>query len=277
MGCRRGPAPPRRRLPPSRSPTTHGPTRHCATAGRSRTSPRTSPWCRTPRPWGGCCRWSSAPRGSLDQVNHDIACHYAQQHSTSELVAELRDQAASCELPKRHHRAEPGDGHRRTARTWPCRCTVTCPYHRTPPATPCSAPGPWAGRSTPAGGWPATGSRPRTPTGPPGDGPLIAGTTVALLLLATGRVTAALPLLHGPGVPCSPHPHPHAEPIRHPRTGTHDKAANHPPRRRQEPTTLEYVLAAVIAAVLTIVVGCWKHSGTAIPGSTYLPDRTRRP
>ena len=32
-------------------------------------------------------------------------------------------------------------------------------------------------------------------------------------------------------------------------------------------TTLEYVLAAVIAAVLTIV-GCWKHSGTAIPGST---------
>ena len=34
-----------------------------------------------------------------------------------------------------------------------------------------------------------------------GDGPLIAGTTVALLLLATGRVNAALPLLHGPGVP----------------------------------------------------------------------------
>ena len=34
-----------------------------------------------------------------------------------------------------------------------------------------------------------------------GDGPRIAGTTVALLLLATGRVNAALPLLHGPGVP----------------------------------------------------------------------------
>lgn len=34
-----------------------------------------------------------------------------------------------------------------------------------------------------------------------GDGPGITGTTVALLLLATGRVAAALPLLDGPGVP----------------------------------------------------------------------------
>lgn len=34
-----------------------------------------------------------------------------------------------------------------------------------------------------------------------GDGPTIAGPTMALLLLATGRINAALPLLDGPGVP----------------------------------------------------------------------------
>lgn len=140
-------------------------------------------------------------RGSLDQVNHDIACHYAQQHSTSELVAELRDQAASRELPSVT-----------TVQNLAMDIVVhgqdmALPLHHDLPVPPDAARN--ALQRAWSMGWPFHARRRLagyrlTATDADwaaGDGPLIAGTTVALLLLATGRVNAALPLLHGPGVP----------------------------------------------------------------------------
>ena len=140
-------------------------------------------------------------RGSLDQVNHDIACHYAQQHSTSELVAALRDHATSRDLPtvtSVENLAMDIVVHGQDM-ALPLRRDLPVP----PDATRNALERAWAM------GWPFHARRKLagyrlTATDADwsvGDGDLITGTTVALLLLATGRVHAAIPLLDGPGVP----------------------------------------------------------------------------
>ena len=140
-------------------------------------------------------------RGSLDQVNHDIACHYAQQHSTSDLVAELRDHATSRDLPSVtsvQNLAMDIVVHGQD---------MAMPLSRDLPVPPDAARN--ALERAWSMGWPFHARRKLagyrlTATDTDwiaGDGPTIAGTTVALLLLATGRVNAALPLLDGPGVP----------------------------------------------------------------------------
>lgn len=140
-------------------------------------------------------------RGSLDRVNHDIACHYAQGRSTSQLVAELRDQATSRHLPRvtsvqnlamdivvhgqdmalpldRDLPVPPEAARNALERAW----TMGWPFH---------ARRKLAGYRLTAtdGNWAV------------GEGATIAGTTLALLLLVTGRVRTALPMLDGPGVP----------------------------------------------------------------------------
>jgi len=140
-------------------------------------------------------------RGSLDQVNHDIACHYSRQLSTDQLVADLRDNAATRVLPrvtsvqnlamdivvhgqdmalplKRDLPVPPDAALNALQRAW----TMGWPFH---------ARRRLAGYRLTAidADWAA------------GDGPTIAGTTVTLLLLVTGREESVLPLLDGPGVP----------------------------------------------------------------------------
>lgn len=140
-------------------------------------------------------------RGSLDQVNHDIACHYAQQNSTSALVAGLRDHATSRDLPRVT-----------TVQNLAMDIVVhgqdmALPLKRNLPVPPDAAR--YALERAWSMGWPFHASRKlagyrlaATDTDwITGNGPTIAGTTVGLLLLATGRVNAALPLLDGPGVP----------------------------------------------------------------------------
>ena len=142
-----------------------------------------------------------AARGSLDQVNHDIACHYSQQRSTDQLIADLRDNPATRDLPRvtsvqnlamdivvhgqdmalplNRELAVPPDAalnafQRAWSMGWPFHARKKLAGYRLT-ATDTD----WAA----------------------GDGPTIAGTTLTLLLLATGRTKTALPLLNGPGVP----------------------------------------------------------------------------
>ncbi len=139
-------------------------------------------------------------RGSLDQVNHDIACRYALERSTDQLVAELRENASTRDLPKvtsvqnlamdivvhgqdmalalNRELPVPADASLNALqRVW----SMGWPFH--------------ARRKLAGYRFSATDADWTT-----GDGPGITGTTIALLLLATGRVTAARPLLDGPGV-----------------------------------------------------------------------------
>jgi len=141
-----------------------------------------------------------AARGSLDQVNHDIACDYAVQRSPGQLVAELRDSAAVRGLPRvtsvqnlamdivvhgqdmavplNRQLPVPLDAALNALqRAW----TMGWPFHA----------------RKKLGGYRLTATDADWAAG---DGPTIAGTTVSLLLLVTGRATAALPLLDGPGV-----------------------------------------------------------------------------
>ena len=139
-------------------------------------------------------------RGSLDQVNHDIACHFAQQNSTAALVADLRDHATSRDLPRVT-----------TVQNLAMDIVVhgqdmALPLHRELAVPPDAAR--YALERAWSMGWPFHASRKLAPyrlaatdsDWVAGEGPTIAGTSVALLLLATGRVQPALPLLDGPGV-----------------------------------------------------------------------------
>lgn len=140
-------------------------------------------------------------RGSLDQVNHDIACHYSQQRSTDQLIADLRDNPGARDLPRItsvQNLAMDIVVHGQD---------MALPLNRTLAVPPDAALN--ALQRVWSMGWPfharkkLAGYRLAATDADwaAGDGPTIAGTTVTLLLLITGRTKTVLPLLDGPGVP----------------------------------------------------------------------------
>ena len=140
-------------------------------------------------------------RGSLDLVNHDIACAYARERQPHELVAELRGSATSRELPSVtsvQNLAMDIVVH---------GLDMAVPLGRTLPIPPDAALNALDRAWTM--GWPfharkrLSGYRLAATDADwfVGEGPLLRGTVVALLLLATGRVAPALALLEGEGVP----------------------------------------------------------------------------
>lgn len=139
-------------------------------------------------------------RGSLDQVNHDIACDFARLRTPAQLVATLRDQASDRDLPRVT-----------SVRNLAMDIVVhgqdmAVPLHRSLPVPHDAAV--YALERAWGMGWPfharkrLNGYRiaATDASWTAGDGPQISGTTVALLLLATGRTASALPMLTGPGV-----------------------------------------------------------------------------
>lgn len=141
-----------------------------------------------------------AAGGSLDRVNHDIACQYSEGRSTNQLVADLRDNAASRDLPRVtsvENLAMDIVVHGQD---------IALPLNRDLPVPPDAALN--ALERAWSMGWPfhartkLAGYR-LTATDTDwaaGDGPTISGTTLTLLLLATGRTKTVLPLLAGPGM-----------------------------------------------------------------------------
>lgn len=137
--------------------------------------------------------------GSLDRVNHDIACRYAAQRTPRQLVADLRDDAALRTLP---------------TVTSVQNLAMDIVVHGQDMALP-------LGRDLPVPadaslnalqrvwsmGWPfhavkrLVGYRLAATDADwaAGDGPVVKGPTLALLLLATGRGHAVLPQLSGEG------------------------------------------------------------------------------